>query len=77
MRIKPTYSYTFCKDAPLKEQRHSHRMKGKGTRSRGATRPPTSLPKGSAGFKRETSYGSHRAYELLVAAVRKEIGYVI
>lgn len=76
MRTKPIYSYTFCKDAPLKEQRHSHTMKGKSKAPTRFSKPPRSMPKQSAGMTKEVSYGSHKAYENVLENTRKEIGYV-
>lgn len=73
-RTKPVYTYSFSSSAPLKEERHSHRMKGKGTAPRGSTRPPVSMPRVSAGFDKETPYGSHKRFYGVLETTRKEWG---
>lgn len=66
-RVPKSLSYNFSKENPLKEERHSHRMKGKGGKAYRCSKPPRSTPKVSVGFSKDVHYGSH-------ANVCKQIG---
>lgn len=59
-RSRPEYKWTTVSTPRLKEEAHSHQMKGKGRGKRYTTSSaPKQLSKRSSAFSKDVHYGSH------------------